>query len=149
MTGYIQFVANYEDWQSVKKLTVDEKMDPRTIMEFLASLNTGLDRKVENNLAKIVDLKAVDALVQQETDGKGRSEQAIASVLAALKGAKLGAIIKEEIAKHPEMQKNVQGEISDFIRAYATRKALKALGIMADYSEIEIPGMKRAMKKKA
>ncbi|PIU21460.1 MAG: hypothetical protein COT15_02225 [Candidatus Diapherotrites archaeon CG08_land_8_20_14_0_20_34_12] len=142
----VMFVANMGNWQSVKKLTIEEKTDPRTIMEFLASLNTGLDNKVEDNLRKIVKLELVDAFVKEELAGKGKSENEIASVLAVLKGPKLGKVLNE-ICELPELQKGERDEVKDFCRVYALRKALKQLGVMLDYSQIEIPGMKRVMKK--
>jgi len=58
---YIQFVANYDDWVAIKKLKIEPSMDPKTIMEFLASLTISVDRKVEENLGKMVDLKKLDA----------------------------------------------------------------------------------------
>lgn len=142
----IMFVANMGNWQSVKKLTMEEKTDPRSIMEFLASLNTGLDNKVEENLRKIVALDKVDTFVKEELAGKGKTENEIASVLATLKGPKLGKVLNE-ICELPELQKGEQNEVKDFCRVYALRKALKQLGVMLDYSQIEIPGMKRVMKK--
>lgn len=142
----VMFVANMGNWQSVKKLKVEEKTDPRSIMEFLASLNTGLDNKVEENLGKIIALDKVDAFLKEELAGKGKSEADIASVLAALKGPKLGKVLNE-IGELPNLQKGEQDEVRDFCRVYAIRKALKQLGVMVDYTQIEIPGMKRLMKK--
>ena len=52
----IQFIANYDDWVAVKKLKIEEKTDPRTIMEFLAGLGIGIDRKIEQNLGKATTL---------------------------------------------------------------------------------------------
>ena len=62
---FIQFVANYEDWVSVKKLKVEPGMEPRTVMEFLASLGTGIDKKVEENLRKCVALDKLDAALKE------------------------------------------------------------------------------------
>lgn len=146
MENGIMFVANYGDWKSVKKLTVTEKMDPRTIAEFLASLNTGVDIKVEENLAKLVDLKKVDDFLAEVLEGKGKSEADIAAVVAALNGAKLGKVLNE-ICELPELQKGEQKELKEFCRVYAIRKGLIELGVMMDYSQIAIPGMKRLMKK--
>lgn len=69
----IQFVANYDDWQAVKKLKIEEKTDSKTIIEFLASLATSLDNKVEANLGKIVDLKKIDAAVNELKAWKNRN----------------------------------------------------------------------------
>ena len=52
MEGSIQFIANYDDWKAIKKQTITEKTDPLTVMEFLASLTTSVDTKVEVNLKK-------------------------------------------------------------------------------------------------
>ncbi|MFA5126307.1 MAG: hypothetical protein WC462_04890 [archaeon] len=45
------------------------------------------------------------------------------------------------------MQKNQQKEVAEFCKVYATRKCLKACGLMVDYTQIEIPGMGRLKKK--
>lgn len=140
------FVANYGDWKVVKKLKVTEKTDPRTVMEFLASLCSGVDRKVEANLSKLVELKKVDAVLEEELQGKGKSEADIAALLAVLNGAKLRKVLNE-ICGLEGLQKGEQKELKQFCRVYAIRKALKELGVMVDYSQIAIPGMKRLMKK--
>jgi len=143
----IQFIANYQDWVSIKKLKIEEKTDPKMIMEFLASLGTGIDVKVEHNLGKIVELKKLDNAVEEEVE-KGKNEAAVSKAIAAVSSRKITQIINE-IATNPDWQKNEQKEIQDFCKAYVMRKALKKLGLMIDYSEIEIPGMKRLKKKKS
>jgi hypothetical protein len=143
---YIQFVANYDDWVSIKKLKIEPGMDPRTVMEFLAGLNTSLDSKVEANLSKLVDLKKLDSIIAGGIE-KGKSEAAVAKALAFIASGKVNSVIKEICAK-PDLQKNEISELEGFCRAYAMRKAFKTLGIVVDYSEIEIPGMKRLMKNK-
>lgn len=143
----IAFVVNMKGWQSVKKLTVTEKMNSRSVIEFLGSLNTGVDLKVEEFLEKIVKLEKVDAFLKEQLQGKGKTEGEIANLLAALKGPKLGKILNE-ICELPELQKGEQNELKDFCRVYAIKKGVKELGVMIDYSEIDIPGMKRLMKKK-
>jgi len=138
----IQFIANYDDWVCIKKLKIEEKTDPRTIMEFLAGLGTGIDRKIEANLRKIVDLEKLDAALAEETSGKD-----IAAALAAANSRKVSAIINE-ITTLPELQKNEQKELQGFCKVYALKKTLKEAGLKIDYSEIEIPGIKRIKKVK-
>lgn len=141
----IQFIANYKDWIAVKKLKITESTDPLTIMEFLASLTNSVDRKVEENLRKIVSLEKVDSFLKVELEG-AKSETGISKALAAIKGAKLGKIIDEITEKITDNSQ--KKEINSFIRFYATRKALKELGLAVDYSCIESPQMKKLMKKK-
>ncbi len=142
---YIQLVANFDDWVAIKKLKIEPATDPRTIMEFLAGLLMSVDRKVEDNLRKLLALDKLDAVIAQVPAGKSEGE--IANALREVSTRKVGAVINE-ICELPGLQKNVQEELKGFCRAYASRKILKNCRIVVDYSEIEIPGMKRAMKTK-
>lgn len=146
---FIQLAANYDDWVAVKKLKIEEKTDPRTVMEFLAGLNTSLDRKVEDNLAKVVDLEPLKKHLAGIDYGKKESE--IAQVLAHVNGLHTNRVIKEmtEPLEAKGVQKNEIKEITGFCKVYAMRTALKNCQLNIDYSSIEIPGMKRLMKKKA
>lgn len=144
---YIQFVANYDDWVAIKKLKIDQKADPRTIMEFLASLTTSVDNKIEANLRKIVALDKLDKALAEEIK-PGKSEADLAGVLAAVNGRKINGVIGEICDFNPDMQKNEKKELEGFCKAYAMRKAMKACKLAVDYSSVEIPGMKRVMKTK-
>jgi len=64
--GQIQFIANYADWKAIKKITITEKTDPRTVAEFLAGLTMSVDNKIEANLKKIVDLDKVDKAIIED-----------------------------------------------------------------------------------
>lgn len=139
----IQFMANYEGWVSIKKLKIEPATDPRTVMEFLASLFMGIDAKIEANLRKIVKLEKVDAAISELGLGKKDAARALEEV----NSRKVGAVIKEIVAL-PELQAGEQKELEQFCRAYAMRKTLKECGLAVDYSGVEIPGMKRLMKKK-
>jgi hypothetical protein len=144
MEKSIQFVANYDEWQAVKKQKIDEKTSPKTIMEFLASLGTSLDNKIEANLRKIVDLKKLDATINELKIGKTESE--IAEILADVNSRKINSTINE-ICEKPELKPNEQKELKGFCKVYAMKTALKKCSLNVDYSCIEIPGMKRIMKK--
>lgn len=144
MEKSIQFVANYGDWVSVKKLAIGEKTDPRTIMEFLASLGTGIDARVEANLKKTLELEKLDAAINSISTGK--SEEEIASALRELNTRAVSQAINET-TELPGLQANEKKELQDFCRVYAAKKILKKCGLTIDYSEIKIPGMKRLKKK--
>jgi len=142
MEGSIQFVANYDDWKAVKKQTITEKTDPLTVMEFLAGLTGSVDNKVEANLKKKVDLNKLDTAINSLGLAKGDAVKALEEI-----NSRTIAKVINEISQIPELQKNQQKEVADFCRAYATRKTLKACGLMIDYTQIEIPGMGRLKKK--
>jgi len=145
MDESIQLIANCGDWKAIKKLRVEAATDPRTIMEFLASLETGIDRKIEENLRKTVDLAKVDSAIAEIEAGKGK--EAVAEIIAEVSSRKVNAAISEVCLK-PELQKNEQKELIGFCKVYAMRKALDNAGLSVDYTSVEIPGMKRLMKKK-
>jgi len=145
---YIQFFANYDDWVAVKKLKIDASTDARTIMQFLAALGISLDKKVEDNLRKIVALDKLDSAISELTAGK-KSEN-IALILEAASSGKVNKVVKE-ICEIPEMQPKEKNELAEFCKVYALKKALKNAGLFIDYSTINlnIPGMKKSMVKKA
>ncbi|MFA5357906.1 MAG: DUF2666 family protein [archaeon] len=143
MEGSIQFISNYEDWKAIKKIKITEETAPKTVAEFLASLSTSLDTKVESNLRKVVALDKLDAAITELGFGKGDSARA----LEEINSRKISAVINE-ITNREGLQANEKKELQQFCKVYATKKALKACGLVVDYSEIDIPGMKRLKKKK-
>ncbi|MBI4052645.1 MAG: DUF2666 family protein [Candidatus Diapherotrites archaeon] len=145
MDKSIQLIANYDDWVAIKKLKIEEKTDPRTVMEFLASLTISVDKKVEQNLGKLVDLKKLDAMLAELPAGKSEAE--IAEILKAASSGKVNGVINE-ITAVESLQKNEQKELAGFCKVYALKKALGKAGLSVDYSSVEIPGMKRVMKTK-
>ena len=144
MEESIQFIANTKGWVSIKKLKVTEQTDPRSIMEFLGSLGTGLDRKVEESLGKIVELEKLNAVLDEILGETGKDA---GTIIREVNGRKVGAIVNELVEK-PEWQKGEQKEVSEFLKVYAMKKALKSIKIRVDYSEIKIPGMKKVKKAK-
>jgi len=141
---YINFIANYDDWVSIKKLKIEPATQPKTVMEFLASLTTSIDSRVEVNLRKVVELEKLDSAITELDLGSKDYEGAI----AAINSRAVTSVIKE-ITEIEELQKNERKELADFCKVYATRKVLKEIGLMVDYSGINIPGMKRVKKTKA
>ncbi len=144
--GEIQFIANYDEWIAVKKLKIDEKVDPRTIIEFIASLGFSFDRKIEENLRKTVQLERLEKAISEELSEIGKGSKGISEALAKINSVKISRIIKE-ISKKPELQKKEIKELEEFCRVFALRKALAAAGLKVNYSEIETPSIKAALKK--
>lgn len=147
---YIQFIANYDDWQSIKKLKIEPATDPIVIAEFLASLTISVDKKVEENLRKVISLNGVDEAVA--TAPKGKSGNEVADVLAYIAGSKMSRAISEATEKLGErgLMKPQIKEVEELVRVYAMRKALKNAGLMVSYDQVslKIPGVKKNMLKK-
>ena len=146
MEESIQFMANYSGWTAIKKLKIEAATDSKTVMEFLASLSVSFDRKIEENLRKVIDLSLVDKAMEEVEAGKGKEQ--IAEIIAQVNGRNVNRAIKEACEK-PELQKNEKVELIGFCKVYAMKKTLEKAGLSVDYSSVEIPGMKRIMKKKA
>ncbi len=143
----IQFVAKLGNWVSIKNIKVEKKTDPRTVMEFLGSLTTGLDNKVEENLRKLVDLNKVDEIVKKETEKLGKNKESVEKAILISKSLKINKTITE-ICALPTLQTGEKKELEGFCKVYVTKKLANSVGLPIDYSGIAIPGMKRLMKKK-
>jgi len=145
LDNVIQFIANYDDWKAIKKLRIDEKTKPITVMEFLASLGTGIDRKIEANLQKIIDLQKLSSALAELP--KGKTSEEIGAIIADVASRKINSVIKE-ICSKPELQPREQKELQQFCRVFAMRKALNACELSVDYSSVKVPGMGRLKKAK-
>jgi D-ribose pyranose/furanose isomerase RbsD len=139
--GSIQLIANYADWKAIKKITITEKTDPKTVAEFLASLTMSVDNKIEYNLKKIIELDKIDKAIEEV----GIEKKDVAKAIEEVNSRKISKIINE-ITSLDSLQKNEQKELQQFCKAYAMRKTLQKAGIIIDYSEIDIPGLKRLKK---
>ncbi|MEM0359745.1 MAG: DUF2666 family protein [Candidatus Diapherotrites archaeon] len=142
----IQFVAKMGDWIAVRKLTMEKKTDPVTVMEFLAGLSVSFDNKIEEFLGKTVDIKKLNTAIEEATSGISKGEKGISEALAQVNSSTVNKAINE-ICEKPELQKNEIDELKEFCKVLAMRKALKKAGLKIDYSTIETPAIKAAMKK--
>ena len=144
---YIQLIANYEDWVAIKKLKIEPTTDSRTVMQFLAALGISLDKKIEENLRKIADLKKLDEALKEIEAGK--KAENIALLIETVNSGKINRVIKE-ICEIEGMQPKEKNELIEFCKVYALKKTMKEAGLYIDYSTIQlkIPGMKKPKAKK-
>jgi len=144
----IQFVAKMGDWVSVKKLSIEEKTDALSVMEFLAGLSVSFDTKIGEYLGKEIDLKKLEGVVDEELEGIAKGEKGISQTLAKLKGTKLGKVINE-LCDVKGLQPKETKQLKEFCRVYSMRIAFKKIGLKADYSTIETKSIKASNKKAA
>ena len=133
MDKVIQFIANYDEWQAVRKIKITEKTTPKDIMEFLSMLTVSVDNKIEQQLRMIVELNKVDSFIKENIE-KGKSIELIAKALNLLESRNFSKLLNELTGKIEN--KNDQKEIKSFIKLYAIRKTLNMLGLNVDYSII-------------
>ncbi|PIN98609.1 MAG: hypothetical protein COT90_03450 [Candidatus Diapherotrites archaeon CG10_big_fil_rev_8_21_14_0_10_31_34] len=144
MEETIQFIANTKGWVSIKKMKITEQTDPKSIMEFLASLGTGLDRKVEDSLGKIVEIEKLNIVLNEVLNETGKNA---GEIIQAMNSRKISAIVNE-LVEQDKWQTGEKKEVGEFLKVFAMRKALKTVNVRVDYSEIKIPGMKKPKKVK-
>ncbi|MBT4192227.1 MAG: DUF2666 family protein [Candidatus Diapherotrites archaeon] len=144
MQGQIQLVANYDDWKAIKKITITDVTAPLAIAEFLASLTYSTDDKIEENLGKTIELEKIDSALSELDLGKKDVGKAIAEV-----NTRAISKVINEICKLDKFNGPTQKELIQLCKVYATKKALKACGILSAYHEADISTLKRAKKAKA
>lgn len=142
----IQFIAKLGNWIAVRKLKVEEKTEPLTVMEFLAGLSVSFDGKIEEFLGKEIELARLNAALDEELEGLGKGKKGISEALARVNSAKINRIINE-LCEKPDWQKKEKNELKEFCKVYALRKAFKKAGLKVDYSTIETPAIKAAMRR--
>lgn len=135
--GKIQLIANYSNWQCVKKFTITELTDPKTVCEFFVSYSISLDNRLEKYLSQSIEMKKIQELIAAAPSGK------VAGDVPALLHYIASPALSQKahaLAKNPLLGK--------LVHAHIIRSILKQNGISGDYSSVEIPGLKRLLKKK-
>jgi hypothetical protein len=136
--GVIQFIANYDDWKCIKKMKITEKSNPLTVLEFLGSYSVSLEKKLEEYLGEIINLESFNKFLKEAPVGKNAS--AVSKTIRFLQSTALENKISELTS---------DAQTSSFLKIYAVRKLLKASSQFAEFSTVDIPGLKRLLKKKA
>lgn len=136
-------MANYSGWVAVKKITVEKNTRPIDIALFLAGLNETFDRKVEDNLRKVMDLKALDAHLEQVIAKGKKSSDDVARALAEINSSATNKIVNEMVAGASVVKpegvtgktlKKEEEALKELVKVYATKKALNALDLRVNYS---------------
>lgn len=124
--GFIQFIANYPGWKCIKKYKISEKTDPRTFLEFMSSYKVSLENRFEKHLNELVGETKLKEMVAK---APGKTEK-VSAVFSYVEG--LG----------------VSPEYRTWVQTLVLRKALRARNLFVESSQIEVPGLKRLLKKK-
>lgn len=81
--GTVAFIANWNGWISIKKLSVDEKTEGWEVAGLLSSANN----TIVNKMFDLACAKKDDALVQKLCAGKRKSYKNIAAVLSQIEAS--------------------------------------------------------------
>ncbi|MEK6902813.1 MAG: hypothetical protein AABX02_04475 [archaeon] len=138
--GFIQFIANYEEWKCIKKYRTVPTTNSLTFAEFLASYSITLDQRFVMYLRTFLDMKSLDTILSK-SPGKSAS---VGELLAFLSSPPVVSTI-QSIAKK---ESNHAGELESMLKAYAARNVLREKGLIVEYAQVGIPGLKRLINKK-
>ncbi|MFH0970449.1 MAG: hypothetical protein V1776_03245 [Candidatus Diapherotrites archaeon] len=141
--GKIQLIANYSGWQCVKKYVVTSQTQPRTFMEFLGSFSVSMEKKLESYLRETADIKKLDSFIANAPKGKTANDLEKLSQFYASDETK--NTIREIALASTAKEK---GKIESTLYVYTARKLLEPCKLFCLYSQVEIPGLKRLLKKK-
>lgn len=143
--GKIQFISNYPGWQCIKKFAITELTDPKTVSEFFVSYSISLDNRMERYLAQFLDMKKVQELISAAPSGKTAGD--VPAMLEYVSSPSLQQKA-HAIANASRMDKSFHSTLGKLAHAHIIRGIFKQNGLSGDYSGVEIPGLKRLMKKK-
>ncbi len=135
--GYIQFVADHDDWKAVKKLNITKEVPESDILDFLASVSISFDSKMEAVIRKVTKLDSLDSAIKEISPGKVKKEDDFAKILKELASPKISKIINEIIPA--ELDNKSKDKLKIYLKIYANRKALDNAGLIIDYTKIPLP----------
>jgi hypothetical protein len=116
---YIDFMAKYKEWISIRRLAVWPDTKPEEISFHMAGISGVIDSKSPSFLG--IDVQKLDALAAKITEGKKKGYQALSEVIANL-GTKE---VKDAISDSCGDKK----EIAKLAEACLLGKILKSMGM--------------------
>ncbi|MDP2666654.1 MAG: hypothetical protein Q8P05_04100 [Candidatus Diapherotrites archaeon] len=127
--GFIQFIANYPKWKCIKKYRITEGADPRTFMEFMSSYKVSLENRFEAYLLSLGG-EQLPGLVENAPDKTAKPSATL-------------SYIKEMASREVK-----DDHLPSYASTYLARKLFRIRGLFTEASQIEIPGLKRLLRKK-
>ncbi len=144
MEDTIQFIAKHGNWVVVKKTRPHEN-SPLENALFLSSVLSSIYDRLEGCLHEAFDLDGLDAAVEEIVKGKRASANVVGEVIASVNGPKVSRIVNA-LVESLDLQKKEREAVKTLLKAYALRKALRALKLKVDYA-VAGEEMKKGLKK--
>ena len=128
----IQFIANTDEWKTIKKLKIEDKVPNIDILDFLASVNITLIINFEKILAKIIDITKLNEIVDNTK---------------TIEDAKSRATIKQLYELIPaEYEKEELKKMQIYVKYIYHLKVLKKLKYTTDLFDVPIKINKKRKK---
>lgn len=89
---YIDFMAKYKDWVSIKRLGIRPDTKPEEIVHYLAALRTTIDNKSYSFLG--IKTNILDEYAKRLSQGKRKSYNSLAEVSNSLAGSETKSMLE-------------------------------------------------------
>lgn len=141
MDESVQFIANFDKFVSIKKLTIDKDVGPKEVIEFLTSVQFTTSQKIKDYIGKIIDIKTFEEKTKTlYTLNVGQFMEEVNSK-ATLK------IIKEFVPGDID-KKEVKDAYTELLKVYLIEKYARDKSVVIGAHHIVFPANKKLMKKK-
>jgi hypothetical protein len=141
MDESIQFIANFDKFVSIKKLTIDKDVGPKEVIEFLTSVQFTTSQKIKDYIGKIIDIKTFEEKTKTlYTLNVGQFMEEVNSK-ATLK------IIKEFVPGDID-KKDIKDAYAELLKVYLIEKYARDKEVIIGAHHIVFPANKKLMKKK-
>lgn len=135
----IQFIANFDKFVSIKKLTIDKEVGPKEVIEFLTSVEFSTSQKIKDYLGKMCDIKKF------EEKTKSLMALEIGKFIEEVNSNGTKKIIKEFIPEDIE-KKDVKDAYIELFKVYLIEKYAIEKGVSFAAHHIVFPANKKLMK---
>jgi hypothetical protein len=137
----VQFIANFDKFVSIKKLTIDKDVTPKDVIEFLTSVEFSTSQKIKDYLGKLCDIKKFEE--------KTKSLMALEAgkFIEEVNSNATQKIIKDFIPESMD-KKEVKDAYIELFKVWLIEKYAQEKGIVFAAHHIVFPANKKLMKKK-
>ena len=137
----VQFIANFDKFVSIKKLTIDKDVTPKDVIEFLTSVEFSTSQKIKDYLGKLCDIKKFEE--------KTKSLMALEAgkFIEEVNSNATKKIIKEFIPESMD-KKDEKDAYTELFKVYLIEKYANEKKLVFAAHHIVFPANKKLMKKK-
>jgi hypothetical protein len=137
----IQFIANFDKFVSIKKLTIDKDVGPREVIEFLTSVQFSTSQKIKDYLKKICDI------TKFEEKTNSLFSLNVGQFVEEVNSKATKKIITDFVPKDIE-KKDQKDAYIELFKVYLIEKYADEKKIVFGAHHIVFPANKKLMKKK-
>ncbi len=131
---YIDFMAKYRDWISIKKLGIRSDTKPEEVAHYLAGVRSTANEKAYSFLQ--IDTKALDSKAKEICSGMRKSYSSLTAALHMMESADTKRAVSESCSK----------ELAPIAEAYLIGKIVSGVGYESGISQEAMakafPGLK-------